>query len=96
MAEANACGTPVITCPAGAAPEVVAHGSTGVIATDDDALIAGLHRAWGGAFRADVCRQHVEQRFSAETMAAGYEELFTRVCAGEIPKAPAGSGALPS
>lgn len=94
MAESLACGTPVVTCPAGAAPEIVADGRTGVVATDDDALIAGLHRAWAGEFVAEACRSRVETLFSADTMAAGYEHLFAQLCAGSVPDAPAGSGVV--
>lgn len=94
MAEANACGTPVITCPAGAAPEVVADGVSGVVAADDTDLVAGLQRAWAGEFSPDACRDHVEAQFSAEAMAIGYEKVFKQVAAGEYPEAPAGTGAL--
>ncbi|MFZ4515495.1 MAG: glycosyltransferase family 4 protein [Acidimicrobiia bacterium] len=94
MAEALACGTPVVTCPAGAAPEIVAHEVTGIVASSDDALVKGLQRAWEGAFSADACRARVERMFSASTMAAGYERLFQQVCSGLVPDAPAGTGAL--
>jgi glycosyltransferase involved in cell wall biosynthesis len=94
MAEAMACGTPVVTCPAGAAPEVVADGITGVVTPNDTDLVAGLQRAWKGEFSASACRSHVEAHFSADAMAAGYERLFGRVVAGERPSAPAGSGAV--
>jgi glycosyltransferase involved in cell wall biosynthesis len=90
MAEAMACGTPVITCPAGAAPEVVADGLTGVVTPDDTGLLDGIRRARDGEFTPEACRKHVESRFSADTMAAGYERIFERVVAGERPSAPAG------
>ena len=93
MAEANACGTPVVTCPAGAAPEVVADGVTGVVTPDDADLLDGLRRAWDGEFSPEACRARVEEHFSADAMAAGYERVFERVIAGEHPDAPAGSGA---
>lgn len=94
MAEAMACGTPVVTCPAGAAPEVVADDITGVVTADDADLITGLRRAWSGEFTAETCRKHVESRFSADAMAAGYERIFDQVVAGAHPDAPAGTGAV--
>lgn len=92
MAESLACGTPVVTCPAGAAPEIVQNGITGVVATKDADLIAGLHRAWNGAFSTETCRSRVDALFSASTMAARYERIFEQLRAGDVPNAPAGTG----
>src|SRR5262249_17776593 len=38
--EALACGTPVLTCPRGSVPELIAHGVTGYIHSTDDELVA--------------------------------------------------------
>ena len=44
MIEAMACGTPVIACPNGAAPEIVDTGSTGYLCSDPADLVAAIHR----------------------------------------------------
>jgi glycosyltransferase involved in cell wall biosynthesis len=80
MAEAMACGTPVLTTPRGAAPEVVADGETGFILEVDrfpDLAVAALNRL--GEIDPAACRDRVRQRFSKEAMVAGYEEVFQRL-----------------
>ena len=75
MAEAMACGTPVVACPAGAAVELVENGVTGYLRDSIDDLVAavgerrpvlagGLPRPGRGAL----------QRRRA--MVTGYEALF--------------------
>jgi glycosyltransferase involved in cell wall biosynthesis len=76
MVEALACGTPVIGCPQGAAPEIVEHGVTGFLGDTDAELVAGL-LAVGRIDRA-ACRQSVLQRFSVEQMVHGYVTVFER------------------
>ena len=77
MIEAMACGTPVVALRRGAVPEIVQAGQTGVIVDDPDELTAAI----GAARRLDpwVCRKHVEQNFTVEVMAAGYEAVYRRV-----------------
>ena len=77
MAEALACGTPVITAPLGAAPEIVADGETGFLraSTEDMAECVG---------RLDeisplACRKRVEEKFSATAMVDGYLQVFESV-----------------
>ena len=74
MVEAMACGTPVIGCPQGAAPEIVVDGVTGFLSDDDDELADRL-RAVGRIDRA-ACRQRVADHFSAESMVAGHLRLY--------------------
>jgi glycosyltransferase involved in cell wall biosynthesis len=74
MVEAMACGTPVIGCPQGAAPEIVVDGATGYLSDDDDVLAAGL-RDIGRIDRA-ACRERIAEWFSVERMVAGYVEVF--------------------
>ena len=76
MVEALACGTPVVGCPLGAAPEVVEHGVTGFLGASDDELVAGV-RALDRIDR-NACRQHVSRRFSVEQMVAGYLRVYQR------------------
>lgn len=77
MAEANACGTPVLACPRGAAPEVLVHGETGFLAEDVDELAAFA----GSLDRIDpaVCRAKIQAEFSADVMVQGYERLFEQL-----------------
>ena len=42
MLESLACGTPVVGCPQGAAPEIVEHGVTGFLSDSDDELVDAL------------------------------------------------------
>jgi len=84
MAEALATGTPVISSPCGAAPEIVTDGLTGyVCAADADAVIAiGKLDALS---RLD-CREDAESRFSIGRMAEDHEWLYRRVL--ETRRAP--------
>jgi glycosyltransferase involved in cell wall biosynthesis len=74
MVEALACGTPVLTHPVGAAPEIVDDACTGFICDSDDELaaaallVAGLDRS--------RCRDAVSRRFSAEQMIDKHLSLF--------------------
>lgn len=80
MAEAMACGTPVIATQRGAAPEVVADGETGFIVGVQDypeAATAALKRL--GEIDPHACRRRVADRFSKETMVSGYEAVFEEV-----------------
>jgi len=74
MAEAMACGTPVVACPAGAAVELVENGVTGYLRDSIDDLVDAV--ASIGNCSPSACRARVEQHFSATAMVQGYETLF--------------------
>ena len=79
MAEALACGTPVVALDAGSVPEIVDHGVTGFVGASEDELVelvAGLSHIDRAA-----CRQAAEARFSASAMADGYEAVYAAVLA---------------
>lgn len=76
MVEAMACGTPVVGCPQGAAPEIVVDGVTGFLSDDDDELATAL-RIVRRLDRA-ACRQRVADHFSAASMVAGHLEVYER------------------
>jgi glycosyltransferase involved in cell wall biosynthesis len=77
MAEALACGTPVLAFPNGAAPEIVEHGRTGYLCTDEDAMLAALRRV--PTLDRDRCRAAAEHRFSLQRMARDHERLYHRI-----------------
>jgi glycosyltransferase involved in cell wall biosynthesis len=74
MIEALACGTPVLTFPEGAAPEIVEDGTTGFLCHDVVDMADAIGRV-GGLDRA-TCRQAVEGYFSTERMVAEHLALF--------------------
>ncbi len=79
MIEALACGTPVVVCPVGAAPEIVDDGVTGFLCTDRDAMVVAVEKA--GELDRGACREAVVQRFSTERMVAQHLELYAEVAA---------------
>ncbi len=85
MIEAMATGTPVVALRRGSVPEVVVDGVTGIVVDDPAELPDAIHRAR----RLDpaACRRHVEENFSVEQMAAGYEAVYRQVLA-EIEEPP--------
>ena len=88
MAEALACGTPVVTFPEGAAPEIVDHGLTGFLCRDEDDMVdaVGLLDAVDRA----ACRAAAEVRFSAQRMATDHVALYERVLETSVEgRAPA-------
>ncbi|MGO9197187.1 MAG: glycosyltransferase family 4 protein [Acidimicrobiales bacterium] len=80
MIEALACGTPVLTTPFGAAPEIVRDGVVGYVRSDR----AGLVEALGHVHEIDrgECRGRVEERFSVERMVAEHVEVYEQAAAG--------------
>ncbi len=74
LAEALACGTPVITRPLGAAPEIVTDGETGFLCHTVDEMVAAVART--PEIRPRACRTAVEARFSGAAMVAGYLDVY--------------------
>ena len=70
MAEALACGTPVVALRAGSTPEVIRDGVTGFLCDDEDGLVAALGRI--GSIDRDRCREDAVERFSETAMVARY------------------------
>ncbi|MGZ3673323.1 MAG: glycosyltransferase family 4 protein [Ktedonobacterales bacterium] len=77
--EALACGTPVLTCPRGAAPELLKDGVTGYCSMDLDALVAATRKIHRISRRG--CRAYAQQRFNTQLMAAKYVRVYDQ-CMG--------------
>ena len=81
MAEAMACGTPVIAFNRGSAPELVVHGETGYIVRNVDEMVEAVGRlGWLDPYR---CRRHVQEHFDAPIMVQRYLEIYERILAWE-------------
>jgi glycosyltransferase involved in cell wall biosynthesis len=86
MAEALACGTPVIGLREGSVPEVIEQGVTGFVGHDEDDLVAAVERL--SELDRARCRAEAERRFSPQAMADRYEQVFATLLKG-APRPPA-------
>jgi glycosyltransferase involved in cell wall biosynthesis len=74
FAEALACGTPVISSPRGALPEIVTSGENGFLTVDSDGLVDAIRRI--GTIQRSRCRSIAEHRYSAPVIVAAYEKMY--------------------
>jgi glycosyltransferase involved in cell wall biosynthesis len=72
--EALACGTPVVAMNRGSMPEIIEHGVNGFLANDEKEFEEYIDRI--GEIDPHFCRKSVEDRFSADSMAAAYLERY--------------------
>ncbi|MCP2242422.1 glycosyltransferase family 4 protein [Lentzea aerocolonigenes] len=79
MAEALACGTPVVALRRGSVPEVVVHGRTGFVCDSVAELISGLRDV--ESLSPLHCRSDARDRFDVDLMASRYESLYRSVIA---------------
>lgn len=75
FAESLACGTPVISCPRGALPEIVRNGIEGFLVNNIDEAISKVKNL--NRIDRHKCRARVEQCFSAKVVVEQYENLYT-------------------
>ena len=80
FAESLACGTPVISCPLGALPEIVKHGQHGFLIRNQDEGLEAISRL--GEIKREDCRQQAEKRFSREVVVGQYEKLYSSMVNG--------------
>ncbi|HEV7206381.1 MAG TPA: glycosyltransferase family 4 protein [Jatrophihabitans sp.] len=83
MAEALACGTPVLAFPSGAAPEIVEDGVTGFLGDSESELAACVERI--ATLDRSACRAAAERRFGMDRMAADYEDVYAAVAQAADP-----------
>ncbi len=81
MAEAFACGTPVIATRLGSAPEVVKHGKTGFLCGDTNCMIKCVKQI--PIIDRANCRKEAVNRFSTKKMAKSYADTYRQVIAEE-------------
>lgn len=81
MAEAMACGTPVLALRCGSTPEVVDDGVSGFVCADEDELVAAARRI--DTLCRARCREQAERRFSAERMVDSYERVYEMLIANQ-------------
>jgi glycosyltransferase involved in cell wall biosynthesis len=77
MIEALACGTPVLSFAEGAAPEIIEHGRTGFLCTDEEDMTTRI----GHTIDLDraACRASVAARFSTERMVKDHLVLYRKL-----------------
>jgi glycosyltransferase involved in cell wall biosynthesis len=80
MAEALACGTPVIGLRRGSVPEIVNDGVTGFVCESVAEMVIAVSRL--AEVDRQRCRQLMEEKFSGRVMTEAYEALYTRMVAG--------------
>jgi glycosyltransferase involved in cell wall biosynthesis len=93
MAEALACGTPVIAGRFGSVPEIVEDGVTGFICDSVEEMALAVERV--GELDRAASWAHVAAHFSVARMADGYEALYRRLDASRSTS-PAPRGAVPA
>ncbi|MEO8204531.1 MAG: glycosyltransferase [Chthoniobacterales bacterium] len=74
FAEALAAGTPVISSPRGALPEIIENGKYGFLINNEDEGVAACGRL--GEINRAACRARAEDKFSLGVVARQYRELY--------------------
>jgi glycosyltransferase involved in cell wall biosynthesis len=87
MAEALACGTPVLAFGEGSVPEVIKHGVTGFVCHLEDDLVRAVQRI--PELDRHRCRAEAERRFSPEAMADAYESVYAGLLESAVVSEPA-------
>lgn len=81
MAEAMACGTPVIGFNKGSVPEVIINGINGFRCDTQQEMIQAVHTI--GSIDRKMVRQDAEKRFSSEVIIQQYLNLYNKIIHNE-------------
>lgn len=81
MAEALACGTPVVGFERGSVPEIVEHGVNGYVCRSVDDMIDAVSSI--SFIERRDCRRIMEDRFSARALVDGYKKVYRQML-GEV------------
>lgn len=84
MAEAMACGTPVIGRRRGGVPEVIKSGETGFLFDTIDEAVEAVENI--DAIDRQACWERCDRLFSAQSLVDAYETLYTRFTNGMAPE----------
>lgn len=79
VAEAQACGTPVLSLRRGAVPELVVEGRTALLGDHHDELVPFVDAVRG--LSPDDCRAHAERALDVSSTVEGYERVYADVAA---------------
>jgi glycosyltransferase involved in cell wall biosynthesis len=79
FAEALACGTPVISTPRGALPEIVTQGVEGFLVNSIEEACEAVARL--GRIDRHACRRRAVEHFSADVITSAYERLYAELAA---------------
>jgi glycosyltransferase involved in cell wall biosynthesis len=77
MAEALACGTPVLGLRRGSVPEIVQEGVCGFVRDDVEGLVKAVHRV--DALDRAACRRRAETAFSDRSVVEGYMAIYRKL-----------------
>lgn len=80
LAEAQACGTPVVGLDRGSVREVVAHRETGFVVSSLEEACAAVEEV--ARLERAACRRRVERHYTVDRMVEGYLEAYERVLSG--------------
>jgi glycosyltransferase involved in cell wall biosynthesis len=79
MAEAMACGTPVLGLRRGSVPEVVEHGLSGLVVDNFEQMVAAIPRL--NTLDRRACRARVESCYSETAVVEGYLSVYRQLLA---------------
>jgi glycosyltransferase involved in cell wall biosynthesis len=77
LAEANAAGVPAIAMNLGSCSEVIKDGRTGFLVNTVNEAVEALQRI--DEIDRTICRKHVQQHFSIDSMVSAYERVYHRI-----------------